>query len=103
LIRTTRAEIDLGALSDNAGELRRLAGVPLVGVVKADAYGHGAVPVGQVLAASGLAEALAVSLVEEGVALREGGVTHPVLVMGPTFGTDGEGHRAVIDHDLTPV
>src|SRR5678815_2417914 len=73
-IRPTRVEIDLDAIIANAGLLRDVAGAALYAVVKADAYGHGAAPVARALAAAGAADAFAVSLVEEGVALRDAGV-----------------------------
>ena len=72
-----RAEVDLGAVRHNARVLRERAGsAELVGVVKADAYGHGAVPVARALYAEGVAR-LAVSSVPEGVELREAGWTGP--------------------------
>ena len=76
----TRAEIDLGALRHNARVLRQLAGAAeLVGVVKADAYGHGAAACAQALVDEGVAW-LAVATVGEGRALREAGLAVPVLV-----------------------
>jgi alanine racemase len=81
--RPTFAEIDLTAIRDNIRALRhRLqADVRLMGIVKADAYGHGAVPVSRTLEADGV-QMLAVALVEEGVELREAGIRTPILVMG---------------------
>ena len=76
----TRAEIDLGALRHNARALRQLAGeADLVGVVKADAYGHGATACAKALVDEGV-EWLAVAAVGEGQALREAGVGVPILV-----------------------
>ena len=75
-------------------------GVAVAGVVKADAYGHGALEVSRVLVAEG-APWLAVSSVEEGVALRRGGITQPrLLVMGGFLDYEAE---AVVEHSLTPV
>jgi len=75
-------------------------GVQVAGVVKADAYGHGALEVARVLVAEGAAW-LAVSSVEEGVALRRGGIQQPrILVMGGFLEWEGE---AVVEHTLTPV
>ncbi|MBK8725319.1 MAG: alanine racemase [Holophagaceae bacterium] len=80
--RALRGEIDLGRI---AGNLRRLhAAVEdrgILAVVKANAYGHGAVPVSRALEASGAA-GLCVSSLEEALELREGGVRAPVLVLG---------------------
>lgn len=84
LTRTAWLEIDLGAVADNLGALRRLAGpgVRIEPVVKADAYGHGAVPVTLALEAAG-ADGCSVAALEEALELREGGVTLPVLVLYP--------------------
>ena len=57
--------------------------VRLFGVVKADAYGHGAVPVARAL--EPLCNALAVSLVEEGLELRAAGIRAPILVLGAYY------------------
>ncbi len=75
----TWAEVDLGAVRHNVPLLRRRAGGPLMAVVKADAYGHGAVPVARAALEAG-AESLAVVTVEEGAELRAAGITAPVLV-----------------------
>jgi alanine racemase len=100
-VRPTRATIDLGALRDNAALIRRAAGnTALCAAVKADAYGHGAVPVARELERSGLCAALAVSLVEEGVELREAGLALPILVMGPAL---AGGHAEMAARDLTAV
>ena len=74
--------------------------VLVAGVVKADAYGHGAMEVSRILVAEG-AEWLAVSSVEEGVALRGGGIDQPrVLVMGGFLPYESD---ALLEYDLTPV
>jgi alanine racemase len=74
--------------------------VEVAGVVKADAYGHGALEVSRVLVAEG-ARWLAVSSVEEGVHLRCGGIRDPrVLVMGGFLNYESE---ALVDYDLTPA
>jgi alanine racemase len=68
--------------------------------VKADAYGHGSLEVSRVLVEEGV-RWLAVSSVEEGVALRAGGITSPrILVMGGFLSYESE---AIVEHDLTPV
>lgn len=83
--RPTRVRVDLDALSHNLRALRAHAGVPVMAVVKANAYGHGLVPVALHLQAQGV-EQLGVAFLEEGVALRRAGVTVPILVMGGIFG-----------------
>lgn len=99
-IRPTRAEIDLAALCANAEHLRSRVGVPMYAVVKSDAYGHGVVRCAKALADTGAAQAFAVSLVEEGVELRDAGIGAPVLVMGPSM---VDGHQAVVEHRLVPM
>jgi alanine racemase len=94
--RPTRIRIDLDALTHNLRALRAHAGVPVMGIVKANAYGHGLVPVGLHLQAQGV-EQLGVAFLEEGVALRDAGVTVPILVMGGIFGPQA---AALIAYDL---
>ena len=81
--RPTYAEVDLQAIRHNYRMLRGLLapGVKMAGIVKADAYGHGADPVARALEAEGV-DLLAVALVEEGVELRVAGIRVPILVMG---------------------
>lgn len=81
---TRWVEVDLGALKHNYGEIRKMIGptVKLLGVVKADAYGLGALEVARVLEKSGI-EMLAVTGVQEGQELREGGIKVPILVFSP--------------------
>ena len=80
--RALRAEVDLRKVARNFVRVREAAGGRGIwGVVKANAYGHGAVPVGRALAEAGAA-GLAVSSLEEGLELRQGGVTCPILVLG---------------------
>ncbi len=76
----TRAEIDLGAVRHNVRALKRRADdARLMAVVKADAYGHGSVPVARA-AIEGGADSLAVVTAEEGAELRDAGITAPILV-----------------------
>jgi alanine racemase len=84
LPRTAWLEIDLDALVANLRLLGRLAGpgVPLRPVVKADAYGHGAIPVARALEAAG-ADGFCVAAVDEALELRAGGVARPILVLYP--------------------
>ena len=80
-MRPTVADIDLGAIRDNVTLLRRIASpAALCAVVKADGYGHGATEAA-VAALEGGATSLAVALVEEGIALREDGITARILVL----------------------
>lgn len=83
--RPTWAEVDLGAVAENASRLRaRLtAGAQLMAVVKADGYGHGAVPAARAALAAGAAW-LGVAIAEEAMALRAAGIAAPILVLGWT-------------------
>jgi alanine racemase len=83
--RPTRIMVDLDAITGNLRAIRAHAGVPVMAIVKANAYGHGLVPVGLHLQARGV-EQLGVAFVEEGIALRNAGVTVPILVLGGIFG-----------------
>ncbi|MGE5581934.1 MAG: alanine racemase [Bacillota bacterium] len=76
-------EIDLNALRHNLKEIRRLVGpdIDIMAVVKAEAYGHGAVEIAKTALASG-ANWLGVALPEEGIVLRRAGFTAPILVFG---------------------
>lgn len=80
-MRPTYVEIDLGAIAGNVRALRDLiAPSRLCTVVKADAYGHGDVPVAGAALEAG-ADLLAVALVEEGIRLREAGIEAPILLL----------------------
>jgi alanine racemase len=84
LPRTAWLQIDLVALRGNLAALRSLAGegVPVHPVVKADAYGHGALPVALALEAAG-ADGFCVAVMDEAIALRAGGVRAPIRVLYP--------------------
>ncbi len=79
-LRPARARIDLDRLAANYAAVAAFARVPLLPVVKADAYGHGAVPVARRLVRAG-ATCLAVAYPEEGAELRTAGIDVPVLVL----------------------
>jgi alanine racemase len=100
MIRRTRVEVDLAAIVANARTVRAVTGTDVVAVVKADGYGHGAVAVARALTAARAAAGFGVSLVEEGVALRDAGVMAPVLVMGPS---QHGGEDDMVMAGLTPV
>lgn len=83
-MRSTIVEIDLDAIAANVAALRAAADAELIAVVKADAYGHGAVPVSHTALQAG-ATMLAVATIDEGIVLRRGGITAPILVLlGPS-------------------
>jgi len=99
--RPTVGEVDLGALEFNYRQIKkRIPGdVKLLAVVKADAYGHGSVPVSLRLEKLGV-EYLGVAIPEEGVELRRGGVKTPILVLGGIFGGEVD---QIFRFRLTPV
>lgn len=83
-IRSTVVDIDLDAIASNVAAIRDRARADVIAVVKADAYGHGAQAVAEACFEAG-AVMVAVAVIEEGLALREGGVNGPILVLlGPT-------------------
>ena len=89
--RPVWAEVDLNRISHNMQEIRRLVREPceLMAVVKADGYGHGALPVARAALLAG-ASRLAVAIPEEGVTLREDGIPSPILVMGSLWPEQAE-------------
>jgi alanine racemase len=99
-VRPTCLRVDLAAVRHNVARLAEVAGgADVCAVVKADAYGHGAVPVARAALEAG-ATWLGVALVEEGRVLREAGIDAPVLLLSePPL----EAAAALVDADLTPV
>ena len=99
--RPTVGEVDLGALEFNYRQIKKRIpeDVKLLAVVKADAYGHGSVPVSLRLEKLGV-DYLGVAIAEEGVELRKGGVRTPILVLGGIFGEEVD---QIFRFRLTPV
>ncbi|NTW67491.1 MAG: alanine racemase [Nitrospirae bacterium] len=98
--RPTVATVDLNALTHNYREVaRRIGDRKVLAVVKAQAYGHGAIPVSRRLVELGI-HMLGVALVEEGRDLRDAGITAPILVMAPVFPGQAE---VIVSAKLTPV
>ena len=99
--RPTVGEVDLGALEFNYRQIKKRIpeDVKLLAVVKADAYGHGAIPVSLRLEKLGV-DYLGVAIPEEGVELRKGGVKTPILVLGGIFGKEVD---PIFRFRLTPV
>ena len=98
-LRPAQARVDLTRLRENFRAVQATARLPVIAVVKSDAYGHGALRVGRALEAAGAAM-LAVAYAEEGVALRAAGLRLPILVLAG-FGPSQVG--AFVDYELTPV
>ena len=93
-------EVDLAAVTANVEQIRRaVAPAAVCAVVKADGYGHGAVPVASAAVAGG-ATHLGVALAEEGRQLREAGIDVPVLILSEP---PGEAMQLVVEDRLTPA
>lgn len=101
IFRDVYAEIDLGAIRHNFTEIRRHINPAskLCAVVKANAYGHGAIEVSKVAVECG-ADFLAVATVDEGLELRRAGFDVPILILGLI---PQNAARAVVENDLTQV
>ncbi|MDQ3011239.1 MAG: alanine racemase, partial [Acidobacteriota bacterium] len=99
--RPTWAEISLPALTNNYRTVKAHLdhNAQLMAVVKANAYGHGAVRCARALEAAG-ADWFGVALIEEGIELREAGIAQPIFCVGGFWQGQAED---VIKHDLTPV
>jgi len=95
----TYAVVDLDAIAHNVRTLKAHVGpdVEVMAVVKANAYGHGLLPVAQTALESG-ATRLAIARVSEGIALRRAGVEAPALLLGYALWSDAE---AIVAHNLT--
>jgi alanine racemase len=98
--RPVWVEIDLDAVRANTRAIREAADpAAVMAVVKADAYGHGAVPVSRAVLEAG-AEWIGVALAEEGITLREGGIEAPILVLSEPA---PDAAAPVVAAGLTPV
>ncbi|HEY5958342.1 MAG TPA: alanine racemase [Polyangiaceae bacterium] len=99
-LRPTRAEVNLGHLRHNFNVVRRAVGsVPVWAVLKADGYGHGAKAIARTLERAGAA-GVCVALIEEGIELRQAGITAPILVIGAH---NSRAFSEIIDQNLTAV
>ena len=101
LLRPTFAEVDLTRLLANLARIRHTVGpqVKLLVLVKANAYGHGAVAVSRFVQEEKLGDFLGVASVEEGIELREAGITLPILVLGSLY--PFEAFEQAITHRLS--
>jgi len=84
-IRPIWLEINLDAIAHNVKKIRQIVGknIQIIAVVKANAYGHGAIEVSETLLENGVT-ILGVGIIEEGIVLREAGIKAPILVCGLT-------------------
>lgn len=99
--RPVWAEINLDAAAANMRQLRKLVGpdVLIASVVKANAYGHGAVEMAETYLENG-ADQLAVAYLDEGIELRQAGITVPILILGHT---DGCRAAELVAYDIEPA
>ncbi len=97
--RNVWAEVDLSAIAHNIQETRKTLKptTKICAVVKADAYGHGAVPVATAALAAGV-NYLAVSMTQEALELRQAGIMAPILILGALT---PEHEKALVDNDIT--
>ena len=95
-------EVDLSAIKHNVHQLKSLLTSPteLMAIVKADAYGHGAIDVSQKAIEAG-ATWLGVATIPEGIQLRCAGITVPIVVLGATNGVDEI--KAIAEYRLQPT
>lgn len=93
----TQAEIDLDAVEYNYNSVREKVGndVKILGVIKADAYGHGAVEIGRLL--DGKCDFFGVACIEEALELKKAGIKIPVLILGYVFPKD---YEKVVQYDI---
>ena len=83
-LRAAWAEIDLNALESNIKEVKRVSeGKEIIGVIKADGYGHGAVDIYKTILENG-AERFAVAVITEAIELRRAGLKVPIIILGYT-------------------
>jgi len=82
-----QAEIDLSAITRNLQSLMSRTSTPILAVVKADAYGHGLLPVAQAAISAG-AKYLGVALLEEAITLRKAGISSPLIAWLTPLGED---------------
>lgn len=99
-LRPVWAEINLSNLDYNIKQIKQKVGdKEIIGVVKADGYGHGSVAVSKVLLENGV-KTLAIATLQEAITLREGGITCPIIMLGitPEMYVD-----TLLSYDITPV
>lgn len=97
-MQNTLSVINLSAIRSNALKVKSMiAGVKFFAVVKADAYGHGALEVSREI--EDIVDGFCVAIVDEGVALRVGGISKPILVFAPPL--DEEDGRRINHYNLT--
>ncbi len=99
-MRPTWAEINIEALKSNFLQVKRIVNrkVGVISIVKADAYGHGAIAVSRALIEAG-SDMLGVATLSEALELRESGINAPIILLGGVLPNEAE---SVVKNDLTP-
>jgi len=96
-IRPTHVEVHLRQLATNLAAIREhVGGVPIMPILKANAYGHGLIPVASLMEQLGV-PSIGLAYVEEGIAVRRAGIHVPILILG---GILGDQIPQFLDHDL---
>lgn len=99
-IRPVWAEINLSNIDYNIKQIKSKVGnKEIIGVVKADGYGHGALAVSRVLLENGV-KTLAIATLQEAITLRDGGITCPIIMLGITPAMYAD---ILLKYDITPV
>lgn len=93
------ADVNLDAITNNIKNIRKLVGdsTKIMAIIKADAYGHGALPVAKALDNLGV-DAFGIAIIEEGIELRKAGIKKPVLILGYT---PKEQYDQLIQYDIS--
>lgn len=94
----TYVTVDLDIIEKNIDAVSKKAGVPVMAVIKADAYGHGAVPVAKIL--QGKCAFFGVSSISEALELRQAGIETPILILGHT---PSAAFAQAVAHDIRPA
>ena len=99
--RPTRVQVDLNNLTYNFNQIKKklAKGIKVMACVKAEAYGHGLIPVARQLAACG-ADFLAVASIDEAITLRKAGIDSRILILGAILEQDIE---PLFDYNITPT
>lgn len=94
------ANIDLDAICNNIINTRKLINdnTKIMAVIKADGYGHGAVPIAKALNEIDAVDAYGIAIIEEGIELREAGIKKPILILGYT---PKEQYKQLVQYDIT--
>lgn len=94
-----QAKVNLDAIRHNLLEIRKKLNdsTKLMAIIKADAYGHGAVPLAKSIGESGKIDYYGVAIIEEAVELREAGINKPILILGYT---PKEQYELVVSHNV---